>query len=374
MYPLSMNLVAAITARVTMGSKASENKEWIRLTNTYVLTAIAYAQELKSWPPFLRPLVDRFLASRGPVYQEINLAKGIIDDTIKMYDAQEEANSLVDEPVPIIYTMVRDKNSKSARNLLTQVAYQMNLAAGGIHTTAAILTQCLHDLAAYPQYIPVVRAEILEAYKTYHGNFTRESLGRMKKLDSFVKEVHRLWSPNLSKCINPLSRNLLMYLKANMQRRSTKSFTIAGIKFPAGTRLEVPTFAINRDEEYYKEAEAFQPFRFYDMSQANEDSARLNQYTAAHKGYLGWGLGKTTCPGRFLADIEIKLMLSEILLHYDIRNPEGLPRHPAAEYENQVSSINIFWGKGLMSTLLLTLFTPGIRPCHRSDHVEEYQN
>lgn len=57
---------------------------------------------------------------------------------------------------------------------------------------------------------------------------------------------------------------------------------------------------------------------------------------------LGWGYGKTACPGRFLADIEIKLIVSFILLNYDLKNPEGQGRHKHVHFENQVRPRDCF--------------------------------
>lgn len=69
----------------------------------------------------------------------------------------------------------------------------------GIHTTTAFGTHVLYDLAAYPEYAPILRTEIQEVLQK-HGGFSKQALYDMKRLDSFMKESQRL---------SPLGRGLL---------------------------------------------------------------------------------------------------------------------------------------------------------------------
>jgi cytochrome P450 len=59
-----------------------------------------------------------------------------------------------------------------------------------------------------------------------------------------------------------------------------------------------------------------------------ERAAELVSTGAEH---LGFGHGFHACPGRFFAADEIKIMLSQMLLQYDWRLPEGAPQ-PVARH------------------------------------------
>lgn len=100
--------------------------------------------------------------------------------------------------------------------------------------------------------------------------------------------------------------------------------------------LELPTFAIHRDSYFYDNATKFDGFRFPRKRQEDEENGGKHHYVSTRKDMLGWGYGKTACPGRFLADIEIKLAISFFLINYDIKNPEGQGRHKHVHFENQV--------------------------------------
>jgi cytochrome P450 len=103
-----------------------------------------------------------------------------------------------------------------------------------------------------------------------------------------------------------------------------------GTHIPQHTKLELPTSTIHADPSYFPDAGTFDGLRFYRLRQAGATNV---SYTSVGKTNLAWGVGRHACPGRFLADIEIKLMLAEVLLYFDIRNPEGQPRHKNVEFE-----------------------------------------
>lgn len=100
--------------------------------------------------------------------------------------------------------------------------------------------------------------------------------------------------------------------------------------------MEVATGAIHADDAFFEEATSFDGLRFYRMREM-PDEASKHQYISTGRADLSWGYGRHACPGRFFADIEIKAILSEFLVRYEIRNPEGQPRHANIEFESNVS-------------------------------------
>ena len=52
------------------------------------------------------------------------------------------------------------------------------------------LTNALYDLAAYPQYVDAMREEV-EAVIASEG-WTKAAMGKMRKVDSFLKESQRM--------------------------------------------------------------------------------------------------------------------------------------------------------------------------------------
>lgn len=100
--------------------------------------------------------------------------------------------------------------------------------------------------------------------------------------------------------------------------------------------MELPTTAIQVDDRLYEKPQVFDGLRFYEGRQ-KKGNENKHLYISTGKLDLAWGYGRHACPGRFIADVEIKLVMAEFLLRFDIRNPAGQPRHPDLEFESNVS-------------------------------------
>lgn len=92
-----------------------------------------------------------------------------------------------------------------------------------------------------------------------------------------------------------------------------------GTIIPKGTFTLVANFSMC-DTKSYPNAATFDPYRFLRRREAGDSSAYLVSPSPQH---LGFGLGKHSCPGRFFAANEIKILLCHILLKYDIKSLDG---------------------------------------------------
>ena len=99
-----------------------------------------------------------------------------------------------------------------------------------------------------------------------------------------------------------------------------------GTHLPAGTKILSPLAGVARDDRYYPSADAFDPLRFFRMRQQSDEDANRWQLTSISDTSLNFGAGKHACPGRFFAGNEIKMMLSYLLLRFDLRLKDGADR------------------------------------------------
>lgn len=67
------------------------------------------------------------------------------------------------------------------------------------------------------------------------------------------------------------------------------------------------------------EDEPFDGFR-YAKSHAGQESSKARQswYTSTDRKHISFGQGRHACPGRLVAAMEMKLVLAEMLMRYDI--------------------------------------------------------
>lgn len=115
-----------------------------------------------------------------------------------------------------------------------------------------------------------------------------------------------------------------MQLAASVQRKAGADVTLSnGMRIPKGARIVLPTGAIHMDHAFYDDPLRFDPLRFYRKRQANEESRNSHRLVTVGKGDLAWGYGRQACPGRYAADIVMKLLLVEFIMRYDLRCPEG---------------------------------------------------
>ena len=61
----------------------------------------------------------------------------------------------------------------------------------------------------------------------------------------------------------------------------------------------------------------FYPWRYSDL-RAREGEANRHQFVTTDENEIMFGTGRYACPGRFFASYEIKVVLSELLIRYDL--------------------------------------------------------
>ncbi|GJE99517.1 cytochrome P450 [Phanerochaete sordida] len=184
-----------------------------------------------------------------------------------------------------------------------RTVFLMNFVS--IHTTSNSFTHAIYHLAARPELIAPLREEI-DTVIAYEG-WTKAAMGKMWKLDSFMRESLR-HNP-----INPFS----------VRRKALRPFTFSdGTFIPKGTILVMPPLATHFDEANYVNAAAFDPWRYVRVKEQDRDPSK-HQFITTSPEYIGWGHGKHACPGRFFAANELKAMMAHVITHYDVKLEKG---------------------------------------------------
>jgi cytochrome P450 len=75
---------------------------------------------------------------------------------------------------------------------------QLGLIFAAVHTTTLTTTNILYTLATTPEYVEPLREEIRNAMADNEGTINSRALGQMLRLDSYMKEVGRMYPPGLS--------------------------------------------------------------------------------------------------------------------------------------------------------------------------------
>ncbi|KAJ4014167.1 hypothetical protein NW752_005886 [Fusarium irregulare] len=309
-----LRLVARNNARVFQGTAASLDEEWQSASTGYVLACFDCIRALKQWHPWLRPLVYRFIPERAAIKDQ--WAKGRKRVMASMLERKRKGGNIEDPPTMLDH-LSNGRNEHMADDVEMQLLHQMTLIAVGTVTTFSSTTQAIYDLAAHPEYVSILRQEVENVPRDQSGNFNRDSTSAMEKLDSFLKESQRLNSPDLT----------------TFQRAAVADMTLPdGTFVPKGTKLEINTCSIHADKDLYENPQEFDGLRFYKMRQGPGQENKY-KYSSVGREDLSWGFGRHACPGRYLSAVNIKLILAELLMNYDIKLCEGAKRPPNIEFE-----------------------------------------
>ena len=103
------------------------------------------------------------------------------------------------------------------------------------------------------------------------GPLTKESLGKLHKMNSFLRESARLSncgfreSHHADVLLSPSTKLHLLTqdITVALQRNALKTFTFSdGTVIPAGAKIGSPTYFTQRDPKIYENPDVFDGFRF----------------------------------------------------------------------------------------------------------------
>ncbi|ESK84204.1 cytochrome p450 [Moniliophthora roreri MCA 2997] len=224
-------IVARTSNRLFVGLPLCRKKEWLDLNIQFTFQVVISAQLIKIFPEFIKSFVGRYLT---PVPKSIKLARKLLEPIIvERLEKQKAAWPDNDKPNDFLMWLMDDASGpqRSAYNLVMRIL-ATNFAA--IHTSSITFTDALYHLAAYPQYVPELREEIESIIK--ENGWSKASIQRMRKLDSFLKEVGRV--AGLGGLVST--------------RKVMKDFIFSdGTTVPAGATVSLPAAGVHFDSVTY---------------------------------------------------------------------------------------------------------------------------
>ncbi|KAK0736574.1 cytochrome P450 [Apiosordaria backusii] len=316
-----LRVVAMVSGRVFIGPELSRSEEYVDAAINYTLDLMHARRAVDTMRPWLRP----FLANRLPEVRKLNERLAQADAFIRPIVADRRKLKKGEAPDDMLQWMLDGQSERFGGEYKTETLarLQLGISFAAIHTTTMTTTNVFYNLAAYPEYVSVLREEIRDVLAQHNNTFTSAALQAMKKVDSFIKETMRLDPAGFS----------------SFQRRVNKPFTLSnGQVIPANVMIEVPAHALAQDPEVFENPSQFDPWRFYNIRQkAREqgavEEAAQNQFVSVNPLVLTFGYGRHACPGRFFAANEIKMIIANTILMYDMRLMDGHEkRYPNIEF------------------------------------------
>lgn len=156
------------------------------------------------------------------------------------------------------------------------------------HDTSTItLSTLFYHLAKHPEWQERLRAESQALGKSC---IDYDDLGKLEGIGLAMKEALRLCAPVPS-----------------MPRKTVRDVEYDGFLIPKGSFISVSPYFTHFMEEYWPEPERFDPERFSDARR--ED--KVHPYA-----WVPFGGGAHKCIGLHFAEMQVKAILHQVLLHY----------------------------------------------------------
>ncbi|KIW19442.1 hypothetical protein PV08_00014 [Exophiala spinifera] len=212
------------------------------------------------------------------------------------------------------------KGNRKAPDTFTEgtvVGLVISTIHAGSETTGSTLTDVIRQLLLHPQCLKDLVTELEAAQLTSPPTFA--SVSKLEYLEAVIKESMRL--------------NLVSH--APLEREVPDGgANIGGVHIPGGTAVALNVQGLSlREDVWGSEPEEFRPHRWLKADQGQR--ARME------RAWSGFGHGKRMCIGQHIAWIEMKKLLPEILLNFDMKLV--YPDHPVKYYNTIVGVPTEMW-------------------------------
>ncbi|KAM5543009.1 hypothetical protein V8D89_003393 [Ganoderma adspersum] len=313
-------IVARLSNRVFVGLPTCRNKEYLDLAITVTTDIVFDAFLLNLFPNALKGFVAAWTSTvKRTIRRALPHLKPVIDERKAKIQEHGLGEDWPGKPSDMLQWVLEQAIPRGASDeSIAARILLVNFAA--IHTSSTSMSHVLYDLAASPEYMEPLREEV-ETITAVDG-WTKAAMGKMRKLDSFLKESQRLNGIGLT----------------SVGRKALKDVTLSdGTVLPAGTLVVANSYPMHYDDAHYPNAAAFDPFRFARIREGDGEGTK-HQFVATSNSYVPFGVGRHACPGRFFAANELKAMLAYIVVNYDLKiaGADGAPRPPNVYFANTV--------------------------------------
>uniref|UniRef100_A0A4W6F0A4 Cytochrome P450, family 27, subfamily B, polypeptide 1 n=1 Tax=Lates calcarifer TaxID=8187 RepID=A0A4W6F0A4_LATCA len=269
-----------------------ETERFIQSINTmFVMTLLTMA--MPSWLHQLFPKPWNIFCQCWDYM--FDFAKGHIDQRLTA-EAEKIAHGEKVEGRYLTYFL-----SQTGLPMKTVYSNVTELLLAGVDTISSTMSWSLYELSRHPEVQASLRDEVLTVLE---GRRIPEAadVARMPLLKATVKEVLRLYP----------------VIPANARVITERDVQVGGYLIPKNTLITLCHFATSRDPAVFPCPDEFQPHRWLNKEQTHHPYASVP-----------FGVGKRSCIGRRIAELELYLALARILIEFDVKpDPQGVSVKP----------------------------------------------
>ncbi|KAH8829006.1 cytochrome P450 [Flagelloscypha sp. PMI_526] len=202
---------------------------------------------------------------------------------------------MASKPQDILSWLVkaRFENDKSAASEKALNEDSRLVIVAGSDTTSSALANAIYLLASNRTVLYELQQELDVVCPHGDSSWSYEAIKHIKILDFILHETLRL-APSVPGGLPRLT--------------PSEGLDIDGVHIPGDVVVSAPIYSIQRDVRYWDNPEEFRPKRWEGLSQGAESSK---------DGYAPFTRGPYSCPGKQFAWMEMKMMLSRLVLNFE---------------------------------------------------------
>ncbi|KAF0734507.1 putative cytochrome P450 6a13 [Aphis craccivora] len=288
------DVVGTCAFGLKLGSMSDEGSEFRK-----------YGKQL--FKPTFRQLIITMLGMISPkipnklkIQQLLPDVIDFFDSTFKEFITYREKNDINRNDVAQTLMQARNKfvlnNDSFPEEKFTDtdiIANAIFLFFAGTEPVSNTLAFCVYELALNKPIQEKLRQHICETREKHGGEYNHSYLADLHYADMVLLETMRKYSGAIV-----------------LFREVTKTYPVPGqsLVIEKGQKIIIPTYSFRHDPKYYPDPDIFDPERF-----SPEEKAKRPNATE-----LFFGDGPRFCIGKRLADLELKLGLSEIIYNFEL--------------------------------------------------------
>ncbi|KAJ4413756.1 hypothetical protein N0V82_008345 [Gnomoniopsis sp. IMI 355080] len=272
-------------------------RQWVRDTYATIKT-VTLGMAMMGWHSPLGPLLLKYIwggsAKRRAVHNRFSMDR--VDKRLDRSDRGDDTGTDV-------WSMIMQNNGNEKQRITRGEMYSnaATFMIGGTETTTAATSALTYMLLRHPDKMAKLRAELdaaAAATKDLQTAMTFTNLRKLPYLNACIEESMRLYPP----APTPMPR---------MVPREGR--VVCGRYVPAGTRVDIPLYAIAHHPDNFVDPEDFVPERWLD------EKHRPAKYAGDRRECVKvFSAGPRDCIGKNLAHPEMRLIMASLLYNFDL--------------------------------------------------------
>ncbi|KAL7806749.1 cytochrome P450 [Trichoderma gracile] len=324
-----LELMSRIVSRMYVGLPLCRDQTYLSSSTHFAKFILVEALLAQLTPKPLRPLLGPLLAQYDWMqFKRMDkCVNPVIRERARRFGRMEDGEKKdPDQPSDLLSRLMQEayrRNDDPCRSQSHSSKLLAILNWAAIQVQGITLENALIDIAHAPQSVDIqnkLREEALAADAADPAvRWTRAEVAKLPKMDSVMTESLRLWG---------FAHGII---KVVVAKEGVDLPT--GEHIPYGAKIGIGSYGLHHDAEVYpgESPFAFDPFRFLD-EKAEAQTTGL-KFAATSDTYLAFSHGRYACAGRFFANHLLKLLLSQIVMRYDIEHDtEPRPQNPWFSY------------------------------------------